>query len=232
MYAIVDIAGQQFKVEKEQKVFINRLNVDEGKKIEFDQVLLIDNNGKVNIGSPTIKGASISAQVLSHVRGDKVLVFKKKRRKGYQKLNGHRQDLSEIVIEEINEKSTGKKAVKEEVPDAPKPGATKGETKTEESKQASAKTEVETTKKKETKPKAEKSEPATKQDKPVEEEKKETTEAKAPKAEEKKGVKTETEKEDKKAAADTKKAKPKAENKPSTDELKNEGESKEEKKEE
>lgn len=101
MYAIVDIAGQQFKVEKDQKVFVNRLEAQEGAKVSFDQVLLVDNDGDVKVGVPTVSGAKVSATVLSHVRGDKVLVFKKKRRKGYQKLNGHRQDLTQIQVEDI-----------------------------------------------------------------------------------------------------------------------------------
>ena len=91
MYAIVDIAGQQFKVEKEQKLFVHRLPGDEDSNVSFDSVLLIDNDGKVTLGKPIIDGASVSAKILSHVKGDKVLVFKKKRRKGYQTLNGHRQ---------------------------------------------------------------------------------------------------------------------------------------------
>ena len=101
MYVIVDIAGQQFKVEKDQKVFVHRLEGEEGAQVSFDQVLLVDNNGKIKVGAPTVKGAKVSAKILSHVRGDKVLVFKKKRRKGYQKLNGHRQDLTQILVEEI-----------------------------------------------------------------------------------------------------------------------------------
>ena len=101
MYAIVDIAGQQFKVEKDQKVYVHRLDAEEGKKVNFDRVLLIDDNGKVNIGAPAISGAQVSATVLEHLKGDKVIVFKKKRRKGYQKKNGHRQSLTEIQINEI-----------------------------------------------------------------------------------------------------------------------------------
>jgi large subunit ribosomal protein L21 len=101
MYAIVDIAGQQFKVEKDQKVFVHRLEAKEGAKVSFDQVLLVDNDGDVKVGVPTVSGAKVSAKVLSHVRADKVLVFKKKRRKGYQKLNGHRQDMTEIQVQEI-----------------------------------------------------------------------------------------------------------------------------------
>ncbi len=101
MYAIVEIAGQQFKVQKDRKVFVHRLANNEGETLEFDNVLLIDNNGDVKVGAPLVSGAKVSAKVVSHLRGDKVLVFKKKRRKGYQKLNGHRQDLTEILIQDI-----------------------------------------------------------------------------------------------------------------------------------
>jgi large subunit ribosomal protein L21 len=101
MYAIVDIAGQQFKVEKNQELFVHRLEGKEGGKVEFDRVLLIDNGGKVTVGTPSIDGAKVNAKIISHVKGDKVLVFKKKRRKGYQKLNGHRQYLTKIQIENI-----------------------------------------------------------------------------------------------------------------------------------
>ncbi len=101
MYAIVDIAGQQFKVEKGQEVFVHRLDGEEGAKMDFDKVLLVDNNGKVSVGTPTVEGAKVSAKIVSHLRGDKVIVFKKKRRKGYQKSNGHRQDLSKVLIEKI-----------------------------------------------------------------------------------------------------------------------------------
>ena len=101
MYAIVDIAGQQFKVEKEQKIFVHRLEGETGTSVSFDSILLVDKEGKVAVGTPNVKGASVSAKILAHVRGDKVLVFKKNRRKGYQKLNGHCQDLTELQIEEI-----------------------------------------------------------------------------------------------------------------------------------
>lgn len=101
MYAIVDIAGQQFKIEKDQKVFVNRLETEEGAQVEFDKVLLVDNDGKVKVGTPTVKDAKVTAKVLSHMKGDKVLVFKKKRRKGYQKLNGYRPYLTQILIEDI-----------------------------------------------------------------------------------------------------------------------------------
>ena len=102
MYAIVDIAGQQFKVEKDIKLYVHRLASKEGDSLTFDQVLLVDDNGKVKVGAPTVSGASVKAKVLSHHQGDKVIVFKKKRRKGYQKSNGHRQQLSQILIEGIN----------------------------------------------------------------------------------------------------------------------------------
>jgi len=105
MYAIVDIAGQQFKVEKDQKLYVHRLEVEEGKKVNFDRVLLIDTGKNVSVGDPVVKGASVDAKVISHLKGDKVLVFKKKRRKGYKKLNGHRQYLTEIQIEGISEKA-------------------------------------------------------------------------------------------------------------------------------
>ncbi len=101
MYAIVEIAGQQFKVEKDRKIFVNRLSQNEGDSVEFDRVLLIDNNGAVKIGAPTIEGAKVTAKVLEHLKGDKIIVFHKKRRKGYEKKNGHRQYLSQIQIENI-----------------------------------------------------------------------------------------------------------------------------------
>ena len=101
MYAIVEIAGQQFKVEKDRKIFVNRLSQNEGESVEFDRVLLIDNEGAVKIGAPTIEGAKVTAKVLGHLKGDKVIVFHKRRRKGYEKKNGHRQYLSQIQIESI-----------------------------------------------------------------------------------------------------------------------------------
>ena len=101
MYAIVDIAGQQFKVEKGKKLFVHRLSADEGASIEFNKILLTDNEGKVSVGSPYVKDAKISAKVIKHLKGDKVLVFKKKNRNGYQKLNGHRQYFTQIEIDKI-----------------------------------------------------------------------------------------------------------------------------------
>ncbi len=102
MYAIVDIAGQQFKVAKDQYLFVHRLQGEEGASIEFDNVLLVDSGEKVTIGSPLVKGSVVSAKILSHLKGDKVIVFKKKRRKGYEKKNGHRQYFTKILIENIS----------------------------------------------------------------------------------------------------------------------------------
>ncbi len=101
MYAIVDIAGQQFKVEKGQEVFVHRLEGDEGAKMDFEKVLLVEDKGKVQVGTPVVEGAKVSGKIVSHLKGDKVIVFKKKRRKGYQKSNGHRQYLSKVLIEKI-----------------------------------------------------------------------------------------------------------------------------------
>ncbi len=101
MYAIVEIAGQQFKVEKNQRVYVHRLEANEGSKVEFSNVLLIDKDGKVQVGTPSIDGAKVAAKVLAHLKGDKVIVFKKKRRKGYKKSNGHRQQFSQILIQGI-----------------------------------------------------------------------------------------------------------------------------------
>ena len=110
MYAIVEIAGQQFKVEKDQQIFVHRLDLKEGEKITFDNVLLIETNGKVKVGAPNVSGAKVTAKVLEHLKGDKVIVFKKKRRKGYRVKNGHRQYLSKIEIQKIDEKDGAKKA--------------------------------------------------------------------------------------------------------------------------
>ncbi len=102
MYAIVNIAGQQFKVQENKPVYIHRIDANEGDALKFDQVLLVDNNGSITVGAPLINGAAVTAKVLSHLKGDKVIVFKKKRRKGYQKMNGHRQALTKIQIETIS----------------------------------------------------------------------------------------------------------------------------------
>ena len=101
MYAIVEIAGQQFKVEKDKKLFVHQLDAKEGDSVEFEKVLLVDNDGKVAVGTPTVSGAKITAKVLAHVKGEKVVVFKKKRRKSYQKMNGHRQQFTQIQVETI-----------------------------------------------------------------------------------------------------------------------------------
>ncbi len=101
MYAIVEIAGKQYKVEKDQKIFVHRLDVNEGASVEFEKVLLVDNEGSIQVGAPTVSGASVKASVLKHARGEKVKIFKKKRRKGYQKESGHRQDLTHLKIESI-----------------------------------------------------------------------------------------------------------------------------------
>ena len=101
MYAIVDIAGQQFKVVKDQTLFVHRLQGEEGATIEFDKVLLVDNGGKITVGAPTIAGSKVSAKILSHLKGDKVIIFHKKRRKGYKKKNGHRQYFTKIEIQEV-----------------------------------------------------------------------------------------------------------------------------------
>jgi len=111
MYAIVEIAGQQFKVEKDQQIFVHRLDSKEGAKVIFENVLLIEAGGKVKVGSPNVSGAKVTAKVLEHLKGDKVVVFKKKRRKGYRVKNGHRQYLSKIEIQKIDEKIAAKKAV-------------------------------------------------------------------------------------------------------------------------
>ena len=113
MYAIVEIAGQQFKVEKDQQIFVHRLDNEEGSKVEFDKVLLIDNGGKVNVGAPAISGAKVTAKVLGHMKGDKVIVFKKKRRKGYKKKNGHRQSFTELSITGIEIKKPAAAKAKE-----------------------------------------------------------------------------------------------------------------------
>ncbi|KAA5827825.1 50S ribosomal protein L21 [Algibacter amylolyticus] len=114
MYAIVEIAGHQFKVEKDQRVFVNRLATEEGKAVSFDNVLLLGDGDNVTVGAPAIDGAQVSAKVLKHLKGDKVIVFKKKRRKGYRVKNGHRQSLTEIVIESIVSSGAKKAAPKKE----------------------------------------------------------------------------------------------------------------------
>lgn len=157
MYAIVEVAGQQFKVEKGQKIFVHRLENKEGTKVDFDQVMLIDNEGKVTVGEPVINGAAVTAKVLEHQRGDKVVVFKKKRRKGYQVRNGHRQDFTQIQIESIVEKGAKKAAAPKA--EAKKEEAPKAEVKKPAAKKAAAKPAAE---KKAAAPKAEAKKPAAK----------------------------------------------------------------------
>ena len=123
MYAIVEIAGHQYKVEKDQQVFVNRLDAEEGKKVKFDRVLLVDNGKDVQVGAPAVSGAEVTAQVERHLKGDKVLVFKKKRRKGYQKLNGFRASLTEVKITAI--KAGGAKKAAPKAAAADKPAAEK-----------------------------------------------------------------------------------------------------------
>ena len=109
MYAIVEIAGQQFKVETGKKIFVHRLEAEEGAQVQFDQVLLIEEEGNITIGEPTIKDALIEGLVVDHPRGDKVIVFKKKRKKGYRVKNGHRQNFTQVEIVSINGKASPKK---------------------------------------------------------------------------------------------------------------------------
>ena len=141
MYAIVEISGKQFKVEKKQKLFVNRLDVAEGKKISFDNVLMVNDGSKSSVGTPNVSGVQVDAKVLKHLKSDKVIVFKKKRRKGYKVRNGHRQAITEIEISDIltgvSKKATVKKA------DAPKKAEAKKSvaTKKEEPKKASVKKE-------------------------------------------------------------------------------------------
>ena len=128
MYAIVEIAGQQFKVAKDQKVFVNRLPEAEGEKVQFSNVMLLEDGKNITIGAPAIEGATVEAKVIKHLKGDKVIVFKKKRRKGYRVKNGHRQYLSEIVIEGITASGAKKAAPKAAAkPAAAKPAAVKAE---------------------------------------------------------------------------------------------------------
>ena len=119
MYAIVEMAGQQFKVAKDQKVYVHRLQEEEGKKVTFNNVLLIEDGKNITIGAPAIDGAAVEAKVVKHLKGDKVIVFKKKRRKGYKTKNGHRQYLTELVIESIVAKGAKKAAPKKEAAKKP-----------------------------------------------------------------------------------------------------------------
>ncbi len=101
MYVIVEIAGQQFKAEKGRKLYVHRLSGDVDSSVSFDRVLLTDNDGQVKVGAPVVEGASVKAKILKHLKDDKVIVFKKRRRKGYKVKNGHRQYLTQILVEDI-----------------------------------------------------------------------------------------------------------------------------------
>jgi large subunit ribosomal protein L21 len=158
MYAIVEIAGQQFKVEEGKKIFVHRLETEKDTILEFDRVLLVEDNDKILVGEPTIENFIVEGKVLDHVRGDKVIVFKKKKKKGYRVKNGHRQNFSEVEIIGIGEKGTivRKESVKKEkAKKAPEPEfaevAEVPETKTREKKPA-----VKAAVKKEAAPKAKK----------------------------------------------------------------------------
>ena len=109
MYAVVEIQGSQFKVSKDQKLYVNRIDAKEGSKVSFDKVLLVDDGKKVQVGKPALSGTSVEAKVVSHLKDDKVIVFKKKRRKGYKVKNGHRQPITEIIIQAISEKKVAPK---------------------------------------------------------------------------------------------------------------------------
>jgi len=137
MYAIVEIAGQQIKVEKDQRYFVNRLKGKEGEKVVFDNVLLLEDKGKISVGAPAVKGAHVTAKIEHHLKDDKVIVFKKKRRKGYQVKNGHRQHLSEISIQGISTKAPAKKAEPKAADEKPK-----ASTKAASPKKATAKKET------------------------------------------------------------------------------------------
>ena len=132
MNAVVEISGKQFKVSKDTKLYVHRLDAKEGSKVSFGNVLLLDNGKKLMVGTPNVQGASVEAKVLKHLKDDKVIVFKKKRRKGYHVKNGHRQALTEIVIEKVSEKTVKPKVVKKAVEskvDKPKKAAPKAKTK-------------------------------------------------------------------------------------------------------
>ena len=118
MYAVVEIQGSQFKVSKNQKLYVNRLKGKEGTKVSFDNVLLVDEDGKVKVGMPKVSGAVVEAKIVSHQKDDKVIVFKKKRRKGYKVKNGHRQLLTELLIEKISQKKSSPSKSSEEKPKA------------------------------------------------------------------------------------------------------------------
>jgi|SRR6185437_463764 len=134
MYAIVEIGGQQHKVKKDQKIYVNRLDAPEGKNLEFDKVMLVDKDGAVSVGLPYVDGSRIAAQVVAHVKDDKVHIFKHKRRKGYRRFNGHRQSLTELFVygilakgEAFKEAALIPKKVKKVAPKAEAPEAVEAE---------------------------------------------------------------------------------------------------------
>lgn len=158
MYAIVEIAGQQFKVEEGRKIFVHRLEAEAGANLEFDKILLIEDNGKITVGEPVINDYIVDGHVLEHMRGDKVIVFKKKRKKGYRIKNGHRQNFTQIEIVSIGLKGAPKKAVKKTEPKVIKTEVPEETVKTKKApaKKASAKKEEAPAKKSAEKKSAEK----------------------------------------------------------------------------
>ena len=147
MYAIVEIAGQQFKVEKDQRYFVHQLEGKAGSNVTFDQVLLLDDNGKVSVGAPAVSGVQVTAKIEQHLKGDKVIVFKKKRRKGYKVKNGHRQRLTEISVQTIGKKAAPKKVAAKKADEPAKKEVVAKKTTTKASKPAAKTAKATTTKK-------------------------------------------------------------------------------------
>ena len=164
MYAIVEIAGQQFKVEKDQQIFVHQLEGKEGDKVEFSNVLLIDDGGKIAVGAQAVEGAKVTAKIVEHAKGDKVIVFKKKRRKGYAVKNGHRQRFTKIAIDGITAKGAKKPAAKKEAAPVKDAAPKKAAAKPAAKKTTTAKKETAAKKPAAKKPAAKK--PATKKDEP------------------------------------------------------------------
>ena len=147
MYAIVEIAGQQFKVEKDQRYFVHQLEGKPGSKVSFDKVLLLDDNGKVSVGAPAVSGVQVTAKIEQHLKGDKVIVFKKKRRKGYKVKNGHRQRLTEISVQTIGKKAAPKKVAAKKADEPAKKEVVAKKTTPKASKPAAKTAKATTTKK-------------------------------------------------------------------------------------
>ena len=164
MYAIVEIAGQQFKVEKDQQIFVHQLEGKAGDKVEFSNVLLIDDGGKIAVGAPAVEGAKVTAKIVEHAKGDKVIVFKKKRRKGYAVKNGHRQRFTKIAIDGITAKGAKKPAAKKEAAPVKDAAPKKAAAKPAAKKTTTAKKETAAKKPAAKKPAAKK--PAAKKDEP------------------------------------------------------------------